>query len=277
MRIDWTSFARTGLLLATVWAGTTAAATATAASADEIPWITNYGQAAQEAARTGKPILVEVTAPWCGYCQLKHQQTFTDRKVIRHLNLHFIPLEIDADKQPDLVEAFHIQSLPTTVIVSPDLKIVKRLTGFQAAPEFNQELGQIAQAYPSRTMEAEGLVVSAEQPANVSRYGFGDYCLVTMLETNQLKKGSPDHVATYHGIEVCFITAEQKQKFLADPEKYWPVDNGRCPVSQHDENAPQLGDPQNAVTWHGRLWFFADRVRRQRFIKAPHRYLHGVM
>jgi thioredoxin 1 len=86
-----------------------------------------YDQAAFEAAqKAGKPILVEVTAPWCPVCKaqapilnnLRSEPEFKDLQTF----------SIDFDSQKDLLRAFKV-SKQSTLIVFKGATEVGRSTG----------------------------------------------------------------------------------------------------------------------------------------------------
>lgn len=108
----------TGLILA---AGLALSGNAQAAEAKP------FDQAAFEAAKaSGKPVLVEVTAPWCPTCKaqkpilsdLKAQPKFKDMAVF----------EIDFDSQKDALRALNVQ-MQSTLIAFKDGNEVGRSTG----------------------------------------------------------------------------------------------------------------------------------------------------
>ncbi len=74
-----------------------------------IEWKRSYREAVDEADRDGKPILVTVTASWCGPCRQLKQLTFRDSRVTELVRNDFVALSIDADEHPDLVTGFRGQ------------------------------------------------------------------------------------------------------------------------------------------------------------------------
>lgn len=115
----------------------------TAAQPADIAWRRDYGKALEESARTGKPLLVQVTADWCGFCNKMKAETLRDAHLIRHVNDCFIPLLLDADKNDRLVRQFKIEALPATVIVSPKRLIEQRLVGFQNVMQFDTAITKV--------------------------------------------------------------------------------------------------------------------------------------
>lgn len=107
-----------------------------------IDWATDIRAAAEHSRATGQPMLVQVTASWCGYCQKMKQETYTDRNLIAGLNRDFITVSLDADANREIVQRMKIQSLPTTLVVLPNLEVVDRLEGFQTATELQSALSR---------------------------------------------------------------------------------------------------------------------------------------
>lgn len=98
-----------------------------------VNWRPTYRQAWEESKKTGKPMFVTVSAKWCGACRTLQSQVLSQPQVATAINENCIPVIIDADQQPQLVQAFRISAMPTCVVVQPDLKITDRLVGMQAA------------------------------------------------------------------------------------------------------------------------------------------------
>ena len=106
-------------------------------------WHTDLRQAAQTVRSNPRPMLVTVTADWCSHCRRMKNETFTDAGLIQHLNAAgYVPVRLDADANKELVQRIGVTSLPTTLIVSPNLKIEARLAGFRSAAQLTQSLRQ---------------------------------------------------------------------------------------------------------------------------------------
>ena len=274
------AFIRTGSLVlslvATV-AGTLAAGETAGTDeplAAQLAWRRSYKQAADEARQRSRPILIKITATWCGPCRQMHQLTFTDERVRRRLRRDFVLLELDADEHSQLVADFRVEAYPTTLVVSPELQIVKRMTGFQSAGDLVSTLELVRNKdAPDEGLDiADSDAVSALATANTRQLAFGGFCLASLLDDNRLRRGDDQLTAEYKGQTISFHSDEHRQRFLADPERYWPAANGQCLVSSQETGLAASGDPRVGVIWRGKLWFFSDREMQQRFIRTPHQY-----
>lgn len=270
----------------------------------KVAWYQNFRQAAREAERLQKPLLVEITASWCGYCRKMEQETLSDAEVVRHIQRCFVPVTVDADREKQLVKLIGIEGLPTTVIISPELKVVRRITGFQNAPEFNSHLRDVCPAHQERTVvgaslrpdvsasasptrqrgksdgsAAAGTVeLSSSDPAESAATAnaapaFNGLCLVSLLDERKLVRGSDRHKLTFRQKTVHFASAEFKERFRNDPRRYWPALDGHCVVSAVDEESLELGEPEWAAVFQEQVWFFGSAKHRDRFATQPENYV----
>jgi YHS domain-containing protein len=239
-------------------------------AATEVQWKKDLKQAATQAAKEQKPMLVMVSAPWCGYCQQMLKTTFRDEKVAGHLNQCFVPVYLDADEYPELVEQLEVEGLPTTLIISPEMKVLERHSGYQSAGQLN---GQIVKVCNHDTRPPAKNVPAKAASARPARPMFGGTCLVSLRDDGKLVQGRGEFSSQYQDAVVVFASAEHKRRFDAQPELYWPVANGLCLVSHHKEHTQREGAPVLAMIYADRVWFFADKSHQDEFVKNPKSYL----
>jgi len=248
----------------------------TALRAEEIKWQNNLKQAALQARAQEKSMLIQIGASWCGFCHKMDKETYKDQKVIKHINSCFIPVRVDADENPEFVEAIGVAGLPTTVIISSELKIVKKISGYVAAREMHGHLEKIClvnheQPAPATTRTTSIKKMSVKEV--VPEFAFKNVCLVSMLDDQKLVEGNAKFTSDFKGRKLCFASQEHKVKFDADPMSYWPAFDGQCRVSKLEQNQSVEGDPYAGGVYRERLVFFSSDAERDRFTSNPSYYL----
>jgi YHS domain-containing protein/thiol-disulfide isomerase/thioredoxin len=119
-------------------------------NAAEIPWSTNIEESLQRAAANGQPVLMEFTADWCVFCKKMEKNTFPNPQVTQKISSNFVAVRVDADQNKGLVKDLGIKGLPAILIVSPDLKVIKRISGFQTPEALIKQLDEVAYARPTQ-------------------------------------------------------------------------------------------------------------------------------
>jgi thioredoxin 1 len=100
----------------------------------------NFDQKAFEAAQAaGKPILVEVHAPWCPTC--KAQAPILSKLMSEPKFKNMVSFKIDFDSQKDLLRKFNVQR-QSTLIVFKGKKEAGRSTGDTDAGSIAALLGK---------------------------------------------------------------------------------------------------------------------------------------
>lgn len=110
------------------------------ANGERIGWQTSYAQAYEQAVKTQRPLVIKFTAPGCAQCEKLQTETMVDETVVKLIEERYVALELDTERNAELIEKFRVQSFPATLVVNPDLQIVKRIEGFQSASAMAYEL-----------------------------------------------------------------------------------------------------------------------------------------
>lgn len=122
-------------------------------SAADRPWGTDPEKALQTAAQTGRPVFMQFSASWCAICKRMEKSTLADPDVAARISRSYVPVRVDADRHSDLVKDLEIKGLPAILIVSPDLEILHRISGFQTVDAMLTEL-DAAERAATRTRPA---------------------------------------------------------------------------------------------------------------------------
>ncbi len=99
------------------------------AGVDEIAWITSFPEALAAAQAAQKPLLIDFTADWCGFCHMLAEQSFPHPR-IQALKDALVWARIDAEREEALFVKYQVQGLPTLVMVDGEGREITRLRGF---------------------------------------------------------------------------------------------------------------------------------------------------
>ncbi|MCD4688817.1 MAG: thioredoxin family protein, partial [Desulfuromonadaceae bacterium] len=58
--------------------------------------------------------------PYCYRCKEMERKVYKDSNVVSFINQHFIPVEVDMDKDKQTAKRFEVNYTPTHVFVAPD-------------------------------------------------------------------------------------------------------------------------------------------------------------
>ncbi len=97
--------------------------------ATDIPWREWSREAFEEARRTKKPILLDLSAVWCHWCHVMDQTSYSDDQVIDLITRDFIPVRVDIDRRPDIRDRYSVfGGWPTTAFLNHRGEIVTGAT-----------------------------------------------------------------------------------------------------------------------------------------------------
>ncbi len=98
--------------------------------AEGLRWLRVPHNAASDARRLGRPILVYVGANNCHYCRVMDRETWQNNRIVRQVSDEWVPLKVVAEENEVLVEKFQVSVYPTTLLFSPERKLISRLEGY---------------------------------------------------------------------------------------------------------------------------------------------------
>jgi thioredoxin 1 len=113
---------------------------------NNIAWADSYASAQQQAADSGKPIILFFTGEWCVPCRIMKRNVWADQQVAALVNAGFIPVTIDMDN-PGAVETakrYRVGSTPNTVITDPEGNVLQQKGGGMAKTDFLELLRKVS-------------------------------------------------------------------------------------------------------------------------------------
>jgi len=84
----------------------------------------------REAERTTKPVLLSLTATWCGACHEMDARTYGEPRIAANINDSFVPIRVDVDRHPRVRERYNMGGFPTTAFLTPQGKLLSGATYF---------------------------------------------------------------------------------------------------------------------------------------------------
>lgn len=121
-----------------------AGAAATASADDSFPWEHDFETARAIAQATGRPIMIDFWATWCGPCKMMNAKTFPDPRVIEK-SAAVVPLKQDVDREGrQLAERYKITGYPTILFIDADGNVQDKIVGAMPAAPFAEKLDGVS-------------------------------------------------------------------------------------------------------------------------------------
>jgi thiol-disulfide isomerase/thioredoxin len=102
---------------------------AISASAQQINWLKDFNEAKAHARQTGKPILLNFTAEWCGVCRVMDKD-FWPRADVAKFAGRFVAVKVDFGGNVDLREQYYVRNTPYVLFLDPWGNLLTSFVGF---------------------------------------------------------------------------------------------------------------------------------------------------
>jgi hypothetical protein len=101
------------------------------AAEQRVDWYPWSAEAFQHAKELNRPILLDVGAVWCPWCDLMDRDTYTNPEAADYINEHFVAVKVDFDASPKVVAQLQRAQaflnlpagLPLTSFITPNGKL----------------------------------------------------------------------------------------------------------------------------------------------------------
>jgi thiol-disulfide isomerase/thioredoxin len=110
---------------------------------EELAWEKDYASALKRAAAEKKPLLVMMTATWCGPCKLLEEKTLNDPWV-RHFLSSFVVVKAYEDKEVE--RTYGLSGYPTLVFTDSSGKLAHKCVGYMPVINFSTECAKAFKA-----------------------------------------------------------------------------------------------------------------------------------
>jgi thioredoxin-like negative regulator of GroEL len=142
-----------------------------------IQWEKNFDEALKRAKATGKPMLVDFWAEWCGWCHRLDKTTYADPVVAQKAE-EFVAVKINTEagrKEEQVTLRYDVQNLPTIAFLSPGGHLVLRLNGYQGPGQFPRTMDQARETAKKVAGFENALDKNANDPAALLGLGMHLY------------------------------------------------------------------------------------------------------
>jgi uncharacterized protein YyaL (SSP411 family) len=127
----------------------------------KVEWREWGPEAFAAAERAGKPILLSLAVPWSPECAEMDRTTYSEPRIAANINDGFVPIRVDADRQPRIRDRYTMGGFPSTVFLTPEGKVLTGAT-FLGVDGFRGILDTVRETWDSKG-EAGGSIPRALQ------------------------------------------------------------------------------------------------------------------
>ena len=102
---------------------------------ERVVWGDALPKAMDAAKVRAKPVLVYVTASWCGPCQEMKHSTLADERVAAVIRDDFEAVKLDLDANRQLAGQLGVEAIPFFAVLGADGKVVRSQVGYMSAEQ----------------------------------------------------------------------------------------------------------------------------------------------
>ena len=99
-----------------------------------------WTEALKKSEAENKPIFLDVSTSWCGYCKKMKRNAFSDKEVGSYFNNTFINVAVDAEQGEGvaIAQKYNVTGYPTLIILDKNEKVILYAGGYLDTKDFLQ-------------------------------------------------------------------------------------------------------------------------------------------
>ena len=170
----------------------------------------SFEAATNQAAQSGKIVLIDFYTTWCAPCKLLDKNTWTDPAVIQLLEQKTVALRIDAEKEVALSKRYKIDAYPTMLLIKADGTEVDRLVGYRDPNMFTNEFNAALAGKDSVSRARDALMAAGTNDPS-ARMQFG----VALAQKGKDSEALAEYLWCFdHGVEASRAFVGVRLSFL---------------------------------------------------------------
>ena len=116
-------------------------------TADKLEWLA-FDAATAQAQTENKHLIVDVYAPWCGWCRVMERDTYSNPEVTAYLRQNFVLAKVNGESSAKLhwqgreltehqfARAVGVTGYPATYFLKPNADMLGGVSGYIQTPDF---------------------------------------------------------------------------------------------------------------------------------------------
>lgn len=201
-------------------------ATGLATAQEGVRWAGDYREAAEQAARERKLILLHFESDSCPPCRKLEANVFPRRDVAEAVEAGYVAVKVNVDKTPELARRYTVPRWPMDVVVTPMGQEVYRQISPQDPAEY---IARLKETSARSGTAAKPQATSTTQPVGFqTRGGFG-------------KKPAPDQTSEFESPVIeNGVPTTPAEKERTEPQPAVPQQNQYVAKPQTSPYSPQV-------------------------------------
>jgi uncharacterized protein YyaL (SSP411 family) len=103
----------------------------------------------EEARATDRPVLLSLSTPWCEWCATMDREAFSNPAVAANIHDDFVPIRVDADRNPRIRDRYTMGGFPSTVFLTPGGELISGAT-YMSVENLRSVLERVRESWTER-------------------------------------------------------------------------------------------------------------------------------